>query len=605
MSVRFVIGRAGTGKTRWCFDRIVQSLRADPLGPPIFWILPRQGTFQAERELTCNSGLDGMLRVRVVSFEELGREVLAECGGAAIPEITPYGRQMILRLLLREHGPKLRFFRGVAHQEGLVQRLDNTIADIERAGRGVEDLANLHQQLHSSDAHDADARALADKVHDLHLLYDAYSRYLGQERLDPHRRLQQVLDCIHDWNVLREATVYIDAFTEFTHYERRIITALAQSCRDLFVTMMMDPSSPLLKDPNLLPADLSLFHRTEMAYRRLYFTMTGENVAVDSPILLTETRRFNKPGLAAIEQCLFDDAHHTPITDDGVRLIEAYDRRGEIDAAARCIRELTRRGMRYREIAVLMRNIDDYHELIAAAFREHEIPYFVDRRRVVTHHPLLQLTRSLLRVAQGGWPNDAMMSILKSGMTGLTLDEVDTLENYVLEHRIHGDAWSQPEPWTYTRRVTRRSLDEDLEPDHPADAQQADALRRRVIEPILPFVRAAHAPDLTVRGIVAALCEVYECLGVRTIMAQWMQQAAAEGRIEEQEEHEQIWVKLTELLDQLVDLMGDQPATLDDFIALTETGLAEFNLAITPPTVDQVLIGQVDRTRTPTIRPSS
>src|SRR5690606_37909994 len=103
---------------------------------------------------------------------------------------------------------------------------------------------------------------------------------------------------------------------------------------------------------------------------------------------------------------------------DGVRLIEAHDRRGEIDAVARCIRELTRRGARYRDIAVLTRSIDDYHELLAAGFREHQIPYFVDRRRVVAHHPLLQLTRSLLQIAQGSWPQEAIMTLLKSGLAG-------------------------------------------------------------------------------------------------------------------------------------------------------------------------------------------
>ena len=88
MSVRFVIGRAGTGKTRRCFDAIVEALRADPLGPPIYWILPKQATFMAERELTCASGLEGFCRARVISFETLGADVLANCGGDAVPQAS-------------------------------------------------------------------------------------------------------------------------------------------------------------------------------------------------------------------------------------------------------------------------------------------------------------------------------------------------------------------------------------------------------------------------------------------------------------------------------------------------------------------------------------
>src|SRR5579862_3128808 len=100
MSIRFVIGRAGSGKTRRCFDSIVEKLRADPLGEPIWWIVPKQQTFTAQRELTCSSGLNGFYRARVVSFELLGREIVAECGGGVIPEITELGRQMMLGHLL-------------------------------------------------------------------------------------------------------------------------------------------------------------------------------------------------------------------------------------------------------------------------------------------------------------------------------------------------------------------------------------------------------------------------------------------------------------------------------------------------------------------------
>src|SRR5215207_644134 len=123
MSVRFVIGRAGSGKTAHVFRSIVESMRAEPLGPPIFLILPKQATFSAERELTCNSGLGGFCRTRVVSFDELGRSVLAECGGGAIPQVTPIGRQMLLGHLLRKHATQLAFYNGVARQPGLAARL--------------------------------------------------------------------------------------------------------------------------------------------------------------------------------------------------------------------------------------------------------------------------------------------------------------------------------------------------------------------------------------------------------------------------------------------------------------------------------------------------
>src|SRR5687768_10958334 len=135
MSVRFVIGKAGSGKTLRCFNSIVEALREDPLGNPILWLLPKQATFMSERQLACASGLDGFCRAKVISFETLSELILSECGGAAVPDVTPLGRHMILGHLLRKHEKSLKFFHQVAHQPGLAVKLEGTLAEFDRCGK--------------------------------------------------------------------------------------------------------------------------------------------------------------------------------------------------------------------------------------------------------------------------------------------------------------------------------------------------------------------------------------------------------------------------------------------------------------------------------------
>src|SRR5215218_6286303 len=216
MPVTFVIGRAGSGKTRRCFDRIVAAMRADPLGPSIFWIVPRQATFTAERELTCSSGLGAFSRARVVSFEQLADDVLAACGGSAVPEVSGLGRQMILGHLLRRLQPRLQFFKSVARQPGVAGELDATFAELERAGKGSADLAALLDEREPFANTEADPDALVPKLRDLTLLYDEYTNLLGQDRLDQHRRLLRVLECMQQTPAFRGATVYVDGFYDFT-----------------------------------------------------------------------------------------------------------------------------------------------------------------------------------------------------------------------------------------------------------------------------------------------------------------------------------------------------------------------------------------------------
>src|SRR3954447_20699453 len=254
MAVRLVIGRAGSGKTRRCFEGIVAALRADPLGPPVYWIVPKQATFMTERQLTCAAGADGrggwgFCRARVLSFDALGEEILAECGGAAIPEVTALGRQMILGHLLRKHQKDLRFFAQAARHAGLATKLDATFAEFERHGRDAADLAALQEDLSRIVARTGEQQALYDKVHDLRLIYDAYTAYLGQERLDRHRRLEQVLSCISTSRAFRGAKVYVDGFAAFSDYERAVLAQLGKTCDAVEIMLLMDTKSPLLANP--------------------------------------------------------------------------------------------------------------------------------------------------------------------------------------------------------------------------------------------------------------------------------------------------------------------------------------------------------------------
>ena len=597
MGLRFIMGRAGSGKTRHCFDAIVSAMCAQPLGPPIYWILPKQSTFSAERELTTLSGLNGFCRARVLSFDLLGQEVLSACGGSAATEVSALGRQMLLGFLLRKHQDKLRYFRSVVRQPGLAARLDVTFAEFERCGKDADALEALLHDL-SADSDDADRDLLREKVFDFHLLYRAYRDFLGQERVDPHRRLELVLQCIHDHAPLRGASVYIDGFLEFTERERKIIAALAKSCASVDVTILIDPASKTVQNIHHIPDELSLFYRTEMTYRQLALSLGEAGVKIDPPLVLTTSRRFESPALAAIESTLFTHSIKPVDAGGAVEMVEAPDRRGEVDAAARRIRELLTQGRRLRDIAVLVRDLDEYEPLIAAAFREHDIWwYFIDRRRTASHHPLIQCLRSMLAIARQNWPHDAVISLLKSGLAGLELDEAEQLENYVLLHRIKGIAWERSEPWTFSRTLRRDDRD-DASPIRASDAARMDALRRRVVDPLNPLVRASIGDrPRAVRAIIVDLFNVFKTLRVRETLGRWIDEAAAANDPEQAGEHEQVWKELVELFDQMIELLGEQAVSLADFVEILEAGLEQFDLALPPARIDQVLVGQVDRTR--------
>jgi len=614
MPVAFVIGRAGSGKTQHCFQAIVDSLRSAPIGDPIYWILPRQATFAAERLLTCASSLGGFCRARVLSFDQLAHEILAEQGGNAIPQVTGLGRQMIIGHILRQSQKDLLYFGSVARQAGLATILDATFAELERNGRDPSHLATLEQSLlalpPSSPASNPELAtpdllnaSLRDKIHDLHLIYSAYSAYLGQDRLDPHRRLLQVLSSLEDSRLFQRATVYIDGFDRFTEYERRMIARLGKTCRHVQVTLQLSPNSPVLREPDLFPDELSLFHPVETAFRRLYFTLKLEGVVVDWPAtILLQTYRFHAPELARVEEHLFE-GHH-PQAQQGcchaLMLVEAPDRHAEVDAAARHIRALLAQGLRMRDITLLVRDLDDYHWLIDASFGEHGIAFFADRRRQAAHHPLMQFVRALLLIAQQTYPTNWVLTMLKSGLSGLDDSAADTLEMYVQRYRIRGSQWASPEPWSFHRspiESATEAQEEGLPSQTISDGDCAESARRRLIDILYPFVKEfSGGAALPVRQIVTALFRTLQRFNVPATLAKWMESAVAAGFHEQRGEHERIWSEMIALFDELSELLGDQCVDMASFIEIIEAGLEKFDLALTPPTVDQVLVGQVDRT---------
>ena len=604
MSVQFVIGRAGSGKTLRCYRAIVEALRADPLGPPIYWLLPRQATFDAERELACTSGLPGFCRARVLSFEQLADDLLGECGGAAVPRVTPLGRQMLLGLLLRRHRDKLRFFSSVAHQPGLASKLDATFSELERCGKGEDELHELWEEIQASAAaRDPDVDPLADKIHDLYLIYGACRQYLGQERLDPRRRMDEVLDRVEQSPRLRGADIYVDEFWEFDEFERRLLIGLARICRDMRITLLMDPDGPAMAMTQEPPDELSLLHRVEDTRRKLLAAFTEAEIDVAEPVMLKEAARFESDELRQVERHMIDPtipAESQPPAD--IEMVEAPDRRAEVEQAARTIDELMGGGLRRRDIAVLVRRLELYHDLITAVFREHGIPCFIDRRRAMTHHPLLEFLRGAMSIINENWPHDAVMGLIKSGLAGIGMDDADALENYVLEHCLRGPVWEMAEPWTWGK--PRDGEVGGLQLQASDSPQAIEPLRRAVAGPIQQFMagfpdRKAAAP---LRQIVRRLFEMIESFGVRATLGRWIAEARAADDHEQAGEHEQAWRQTTTLFDELVDLLGEEPTTLADFQEIIEAGLETLDLALAPPTVDQVLVGQVDRTRTPRVR---
>lgn len=600
MAVRFVLGRAGTGKTQACLSEIRGELRERLVGTPsLILLVPEQAALQMERLLLAGGGLPGLGRCEVLSFRRLAHRVLNAAGRALPMVLSPIGREMVLRDLLARNRAGLREFGGVALRPGFVAELGRTIVEL------LQESVSPERLLGQAEACRAAGNPSADRLHDVGVMYQRYMQYLGSERVDP----EGVLDLAR-WHLdrapwLRGCRMWVDGFAGFTGEQVRLLVELCRGAGHATITFLVDPGRTAIAREGEPVDPIGLFARTERTACGLRDALLAAGIELEAPDVLTPALppRFRAIALSRLEAGLFGrDAAAPDEAGDAVRFLAAPDRRAEARAVAAEIRRLARREgepLLYRDIAVIVRDLEPYHDLLSAALGEHGVPFFIDRRRPTSHHPLVEAVRALLRL-RGANPGRAaaIPFLLKTGLMPLDDAAADLLENYQLMHGLDDvSAWTKG-AWAHPVF--------DAEPGARSGVVEEEAIRR------INAARHALVSALgdwwtgeaagTCRELASGLVAALVRLGAPAALATWSAAAADAGDLDRSQEHAQVWTDLAELLDELVNALGNTAMTMSEFREVTEAGLADFSLGLVPPTLDQVLVSSIERSRHPPVR---
>jgi ATP-dependent helicase/nuclease subunit B len=662
VGVRLIAGRAGSGKTVWCQSQVCEALASSlVIGPRLVMLVPEQAALQMERGLLARSTASALGRCEVLSFRRLAHRILNETTGPMPATLSPTGRHMALRHLILRHRKDLREFAKVAERGGFVAAIARGITELlqEAVTTGQLDAAARDAQ----EAGDPSAPRLHDAalLYRAYLDYLGSQRVDPEGVLDLARaRLASVpwLDGARIWldgfaGLTRQQVRMIVALAQrASHVD---IALLLDPTRGRARDVDAEPDDLSL---------FARTQRTWFQFARALHD-AGVPIEEPISLGQSDCPRFRGAGtLARLERELFTvpalpreicDTGAPPVSppprrrghnDCCVRLVKAPDRRAEVAAAVRTLVDLIQRPagpcdanvrapttqatpfqsprqacrgpssasrpdsvlagpnnapMRYRDVAIIVRDLGPYHDLISASLRTHDIPFFIDRRRPTHHHPLVQSVRGALAMHAEGPFDQAVTFLLKSGLSGLEDEAADALENYLLaQGLVSAEAWD--EPWTHPAVTGRK----DQAPSAAARAaleavnQSRDNLRRR-IGAWWP-AEAARRGRPACRKWVERLYALLENLGAADRLAAWCDEAVARGELDEAEEHQQVWSDLVKLLDELVETLGDERMTGRQFRDVLESGLSQFTLGLVPATVDQVLVGSIERSRHPPVR---
>jgi ATP-dependent helicase/nuclease subunit B len=597
MSLRMVIGRSGSGKTAMFLDEIRTRLINQPEGKPIIYIVPDQMTFLSEYRLATDPMLGGMIRAQVFSFSRLAWRILQETGGISRVHLSNVGINMLIRKIIVEQKEQLKLFQRAADKTGFVQQLEQMIIEFKRYCIRPEELLRGPAQFESGET--TASKALHDKLMDLEIIYQKFEEEIFGKYIDSEDYFLLLSEKISASTYLRDAEIYIDGFYSFSPQEYRVLTELMKHCQKVSIALTTDHLSL-----NSAPDELDLFRISGETCYSIYDLARTQGIEMDEPVVLQEQKKWEHPSLCHLEEH-FDARPAIPYSGRAaINICQAVNRRAEIEGIAREIRRLVReKGYRYREIALLIRNGSNYHEIVEPVFEDYQIPYFIDQKRTMLNHPLIELIRSTLEVINSYWRYESVFRVIKTELIYPLQEDpinmrekMDRLENYVLAYGINGSKWTKKDRWSYRRiRGLESSENGQTDADRKIE-QELNELKIMVTAPLLRLSRRLKKAD-TGRKLCEAIYLFLEELDIPEKLEKWKREAEEKGNLVKMREHEQVWNAVIDLLDQYDEILGEEPVSLKSFAAIVESGFESLHFSLIPPALDQVLIGDLEKSR--------
>lgn len=584
MSLRFCFGPSGSGKSHRIYEEIMQRAAEEP-GRNFLIIVPDQFTMQTQKDLVIRSDRDGILNIDVLSFGRLSHRILEEVGTKEMPVLDDTGKSLVLQKVAADLKEQLPAMGSLLHKQGYIHEVKSAISEFMQYGISTQDMDKLITSAQKRGA-------LAMKLKDLKTLYRGFQDYIRDHFITTEETLDVLRRSLSKSKILKGSVVVFDGFTGFTPIQNRLIQELMRVCAETIVTVTIGVG----EDPYKMDGEQKLFHLSKKTVADL------EKLAAEAEVERGEDlfvkggpNRFAKaPALHYLEQNLFRYQYEPYAGEQQeIHMFEALSPREEVHQTALYIRHLIReQGMTYRDIAVVIGDLEGYASYVETEFGQLEIPCFLDRTRGIVLNPMIEYIKSALQLYIKDFSYDTVFHFLRSGMADISREEIDELENYVIRTGARGYR-------TYSRLFTRRTeeLQGNAEGSEQAEEKTMERLNR-IRQQFMDAVEILHMGSQEKAGdYVSHLYDFLEQNQVQQKLLNYQQQFEKEGDLSRAREYAQIYQLVMDLLDQVYELLGEEEISRQEFADILEAGFGEITVGTIPQNVDRIVVGDMERTR--------
>lgn len=562
MSLKIIYGRAGSGKSEYCFKEIANRLGSEK---KIYIIVPEQFSFTAEKKLLEFINEEAVISAEVLTFNRMAYRVISEVGLEKKINLSKCGKSMLIYDILLKEKKKLKLLN---KSDKNIDIIDNAITEFKKHNISLDDVKNITKEESNV--------FLKTKLEDILALYQEFENRIENDYIDENDILSLLSENILKTDIFNNTVIYIDEFMGFTPQEYNIISKLLKIAKEVNITLCID-NKVMLDTP-----ETDIFYFNKITLNNIIELAKNENVQIDE-VCMQEKYRFKTNELLHIEENIYNPRYKKYDKDtNNLNLFLGKNYYSEVENVAKNITKLVKyENYRYNEIGIITKDIERYSNIFKAVFPKYNIPIFIDEKRLLSQNILIKFVLSLIEILAKNWSYDSVFAYLKTGMLDIELDDIYSLENYVIKWGIKGNKWLKE--WDFE--------------DEEEKNVKFNNLRKFIVEPIINLKNNLIFSK-TIKDINKQLYLFLIENNINNILENKANILKQKGKLEIANEYISSWNILMEVFDEMVLVLAGQKITFEKYAEILKIGINNKKLGEIPSFQDIVLIGDIERSRT-------
>lgn len=566
-----VFARAGSDKAEYIINQIKQNISASDRKTML--VVPEQSSFETEKELYLSLGDKDFSRIEVVSFTRLSRLINERYGMVSKKRLSSAGKLILASRAIENAIPDLKVYSKQTSSSAFTQKISSVIDELKAAGISADDFEKRLTQIEIN-------KSLNNKLSDLSSIYNFYDAFLKDEFIDPSDELNETNKKLSDGEFFKDFDVIIDEFVSFNLSQREIMAKM----------LLNSPSVTLIlcSAPSKRGISAACFKTPNDTFEKIKLLCSRNSIDICTPVVLEAGKLFENEDLKNLEAYLSGEQKDR-IESDNIKIFSAPSKKKECRFVAAEIRRLVKEeGYRYKDIAVIGREIEDYLYDLEDSFRLYDISFFADMRAGLDTRPVVVFILSLLQTLISDMSSSDFISYLKCGISPVSIDEAALLENYIELWKISKKELTcdfNKNPEGFDGEMTDKSLE---------DLKQLNEIREKVVVPLVKLKK--EILSATGDEITRSIYRFMKQNGVLKKLSEYVTLISETDNAIASEEHRAFEICMG-IMNQLHNLLKGQKVTLKRYLELFRLGLLAEDVGSIPHHLDEVLVGDAGRVR--------